>query len=279
MGNIRNKETGKYNWSTIMLALILTGVLLWQGVFAALGGTDAEEYVYTPDLGYVSVEAMAAGIETFSAGAGSDLGAIWRNAVANPTAAGGVWDRFWTDASAVMANGGDSVRVGNINIAIGGSAIGTVFTCSNGFVWRVIGSRDRSLLIILEQGETTRIGDNVTEIHAATTAWAELNLAPELRAIMRTSNSAPIMASGPGAASTVSSSVFPLSQHDFFRYFGHSAENGGKHSAGTLFTANGGFVRQWWLACGGAWVDFDGQLVLSTTTRTLNIRPVLWIGG
>jgi len=68
MGNIRNKESGKYNWSTIMLALILIGVLLWQGVFAALGAAEyvdlAEDgesaMVYVPGEGYMStVEAFS----------------------------------------------------------------------------------------------------------------------------------------------------------------------------------------------------------------------------
>jgi len=184
MGNIRNKETGKYNWSTIVLALILTGVLLWQGVFAMLGDADASAELF----------AMP---EAFSADIGDGLyeqrRAAWNYAVRNPSADGGVWDQFWATAP-FGAAGEDAVPTLPESLTPG---LTSTFRDSRGILWRVIAAEGSSRLIMKEHLAQTSVGYNTTNVYTRLSQsdmrrllnnWGAANLAPELRERARVPN-------------------------------------------------------------------------------------------
>ena len=311
MGNIRNKESGEYNWSTIVLALILTGVLLWQGVFAALGGAEyvdlAEDgesaMVYVPDEGYMSTVEAFSMIEPFSASAGDGLESqrvtAWRNAVANPAVHGGVWEAFWANAP---FGGGGSVthHSGGGGTLASHPYVGSRFFCSRGIWWRVIAADGNNRLIMTEGGYNR--GDWVRR-RTAVMNWAAENLASELRAAMRVPNDASFWEntiSTPGGASTANDSVFTLSEAEFNAYLGvaslTAARNARERPTAIPELRNGehmwthfnpaqsitsGHTQGWGLRtanASGRWVNLSGGVSSNATSLSgLYVRPALWI--
>ena len=326
MGNIRNKETGKYNWSTIVLALILTGVLLWQGVFAMLG--DAE-YVYIPNSDQASeaateaVEVKPVAMERLSGS--NDLGAIWREAVENPTASGGVWDRFWTNASGAITSGsggggigGGGSGSGDSSIFVGESfthclvddvilppfpVVGARFFCSNNIWWRVIGREGNYRLIMTEGAYNS---GNWASRQTSLIQWATVNLAPELRAAIRTpinagfdtdSISSPGSVPSPNTAATQNAAVFILSEAELDTLIHpvpslqstlHALERPaavvhlrpGRHVRtyfNSLQPMSSGMLQSWWLRSNTVGRNFHTRV--ETHAFSALVRPTLWISA
>jgi len=278
--NLRNTEAGRYKFSTMVVSALLVGVLLWQGVFAMLGGSDD-----TPDLGYMSLDTMAAGMETFSTG--SDLGAIWENAVQNPSATGGVWGRFWTDASAVLASGsggsgtgGDgSIPGGNDSIPGGDSSFPENLTVGqrfryNGIDWLVLATDGDARLIITEHvfgvGTLYNPTNTYTRLSQSTLRqslnfWAEATLGTlrqralipigvdnDVRSVPGNWNPALENAAAgftsPGARTNSDSAVFVLSMSELNQYFGPSGVNGNtpENQEALIARDTNGSARDWW---------------------------------
>jgi len=86
--NLRSTELGKYKVSTIVLAVALAAMILWQGAFAVLGGADAA--AARARLGLFA-DLPHDGLQT-------QRTVAWEHAVQNPLESGGVWGRFWTVA-------------------------------------------------------------------------------------------------------------------------------------------------------------------------------------
>ena len=197
--NLRNTEAGRYKLSTMVLAIALAGMILWQGVFAMLGTTS------------VDADAFAM-FEAFSAlphdGLHEQRAVAWRYAVRNPSAEGGVWGQFWETAHFGTA-GSEAVPTPTPAPMptptptpaqlpplpdLPNPGLTSTFTDSRGIVWRVIANDRDAALIMTEhvhmpytpynlENVYTRLSES--HLRTALNDWGTENLAPELAARAR----------------------------------------------------------------------------------------------
>jgi len=263
--NLRNTESGYYKLSTMVLAISLAGMLLWQGVFAMLGA------------------------EAFRADVGDGLQeqrqAAWRNAVRNPATEGGVWNAFWAEApfgAAHTGAGGTASAVPAI------PAVGETFVY-NYIPWRVLYRQADAALIITEYvygvGTPYHSANTQTPLSGSTLRlnlnyWAANHLGG-LRQRALTPNgvdSGGNIIATPGVPTTSNTAVFILSEAEIHQYF----ENTDALISGTT----GGSPTSWWLR----WSTGTGSARSSLyggrgsffsanrdTTRIVGFRPALWI--
>jgi len=296
--NLRNAENGRYKLSVIVLSVLLAASLLWQGVFAMLGttGVDADAFAL---------------MEAFSADIGDGLHeqrqAAWRYAVRNPSAEGGVWDRFWGTAQFGAAEGPLTVpyilQVGDLFVY-------------NDVTWRVLHEQEGAALIITEHVFRWNTPYNTPEniytrlsysyLRGALDAWAQDNLGtlrrhaltpigvdddvrsgPEAPGWSAAENAAAGL-TGPGARTNSDAAVFVLSLSEANQYFGPPGENGRtpENDAARIAKNIGGTTRGWWLRSPGMSVTAPVAYVLpsgglsflaSTGSIVVGFRPALWI--
>ena len=311
--NLRNTEAGRYKLSTMVVSALLVGVLLWQGVFAMLGTTDA------------NADAFAM-LEAFGADIGDGLqnqrAAAWLDAVENPAASGGVWGQFWENAqfgAVVPAPTPTPTPAptptptpGPVLPAAGAPLQMFVY---NNVLWRVLHRQGSAALIITEHvfgvgapynaptNIYTRLSDSL--LRGTLDAWAQDNLGTlRQRALTPTRvdgdvrsspadawNSTENATAGrttPGARTNSDSAVFVLSVSEANQYFGPLGVNGvtPEINAARLARDASGTARHWWLRSPGsgtvhtpASVVFEnGTLTAFDSTRTdVGFRPALWI--
>ena len=296
--DFQNPVSGRYKLSTMVVSALLVGVLLWQGVFAMLGTTDASAELF----------AMP---EAFSADVGDGLHeqrqAAWNYAVRNPAAEGGVWGQFWGNARF----GGSGVVSEHLPVPTIPPAEGLF--AHNNVVWRVLHEQDGAALIITEHvhgfGTPYNTPENIytrlsySYLRGALDAWARDNLGTlRQRALTpigvdddvrsapggwdNTENAAEGRTS-PGARTNSDSAVFVLSLSEANQYFGPPGVNGNtpENQAARIARAANGTTQWWWLrspsTCTGsamAIVTQNGLVsVTSSTGRHVGFRPALWI--
>jgi len=258
--NLRNTESGYYKLSTMVLAIALAGMLLWQGVFAMLG------------------------VEAFRADAGDGLQeqrqAAWRNAVRNPAAEGGVWNAFWAEApfgAAHTGAGGAASAVPEI------PAVGETFVY-NYIPWRVLYRQADAALIVTEYvysvGTQFHSAMGQTPLERSTlrqnlSYWAANHLGG-LRQRALTPNGANTSGdtvTTPGALTTSNAAVFILSRAEIYQYF----EN---NNDARIARNTGGTPVLWWFrqnAAQSAVWDNGVFIIVHHNTRTPGFRPALWI--
>jgi len=308
--NLRNAENGRYKLSVIVLSVLLAASLLWQGVFAMLGTTDA------------NADAFAM-LEAFSADVGDGLHeqrqAAWRYAVRNPSADGGVWDQFWGTAQFGCAGSETVPTPTPIPVPtplpnwpnVPAPGLTSTFTDSRGVVWRVLANEGNAMLIMTEhaygatQYNTTAVYTRLSQSNLRGTLndWGNENLAPELAAGARVPNNvdndvrdvyegdvwAVVFAengaagwTSPGvAAANAPGALFVLSISEVNRY----AATVGTTNAERQARDTDGTARHWWLRSPGnprttstvAIVETHGNLVPTNVTGHLSFRPALWV--
>jgi len=288
--NLRNAESGRYNWPAVVLAVLLAVSLLWQGVFAMLGTTDANADAF-------------ARLEAFGADLGDGLEgqrvAAWAYAVQNPTGTGGVWGQFWANAQFGAVGAGEvPARLPDCAIPVAGQMF-----WYNGVAWRVLHRQEDAALIITEH--VHGVGavyntDNVytrlsqSALRGTLNIWAQDNLGSlRHRALtpngvdndvrsepgdMSWSENEAVGHTTPGVATTVDTAVFILSFSELNHYFERSND---AYAAMDI----GGTARWWWSRSPGCCAA--GSVVVvravgsrthsSATNTTVGFRPALWI--
>ena len=301
--NLRNTEAGRYKLSTMVLAIALAGMILWQGVFAMLGttGVDADAFAM---------------LEAFGADVGDGLHeqrqAAWNYAVRNPAAEGGVWGQFWGTAQFGAAGTEDSLLPPLLIFPDPGLA--STFTDTRGIVWRVIAAEGNSRLIMTEHVHMQDTPYNLTNVYTRLSqsnlrvrldTWGAENLAPELRERARvpnnvdndlrsnwdttnpawsaTENGAAGWTSPGAAAVNANEALFVLSISELNRY----AAAVGTTNAERIARNAAGAANLWWLRSPGnsaaspaVLVSAGGFLQGTSATNmnaTLGARPALWI--
>ena len=315
--NLRNAENGRYKLSVIVLSVLLAASLLWQGVFAMLGTTDA------------NADAFAM-LEAFGADVGDGLqeqrAAAWLEAVQNPAASGGVWGQFWENAqfgAPVPTPAPTPTPVPTPTptpTPLPGPTIpqvGDLFV-DNNIIWRVLHRQEGAALIITEHvfGHGTRHNSSSarytrlsnSSLRRALDTWAQDNLGTlrqrmlmpidvddDVRENPSTQYPAWVASengvagfTSPGERTNSDSAVFVLSMSEANQYFGPPREWG--NSAGNrearIARDTSGIARFWWLRSPGsnltmapvASVSTSGGLESSLHTSSHNgFRPALWI--
>jgi len=297
--NLRNAENGRYKLSVIVLAVLLAASLLWQGVFAMLGTTDA------------SVDAFAM-LEAFGADVGDGLqdqrAAAWLDAVENPAASGGVWGQFWENA-----------QFGAAGAVSGALPVPTIPQVENVFaynnvIWRVLHRHGSAALVITEHvfgwgtpynttGGYTRLSNSY--LRGALDAWAQDNLGtlrqraltpigvdddvfsdPSLQ--WSHAQNAAAGRTSPGERTNSDSAVFVLSMSEANQHFVSEGVNGNTEEnnrarRGRPVTTAGHF--SWWLRSPGnssslslSYVRATGHLATNFANNPhIGFRPALWI--
>ena len=298
--NLRNTEAGRYKLSTMVFAIALAGMILWQGVFAMLGttGVDADAFAM---------------LEAFSADAGDGLHeqrqAAWNYAVNNPAAEGGVWGQFWGNAhfgaagTEAMPTPAPTPEPTPTPIPtwpnVPNPGLTSTFTDSRGILWRVLANSGNATLIMTEyvygvgmQYNTTNVYTRLTQSNLRTVLnlWGGANLAPELVARARTpdnvdndvrqGNTAGFNAwsttenesagwTSPGAAAAnAPGALFVLSISEVNRY----AATVGTTNAARVARDMAGVAHNWWLRSPGLYPNNNN---VATVARggDLGVRP------
>ena len=295
--NFQKPVNGRYKLSTMVLALVLVGVLLWQGVFAMLGTTD------------VNADAFAM-MEAFSADVGDGLHeqrrAAWDYAVRNPAAESGVWGQFWENAQFGCAEAEAMPTLPPLPAP----GLTSTFTDSRGIVWRVIAAEGNTRLIMTEhvhmQGTLYNLENVYTRLSQSNLRvgldiWGAMNLAPELAARARvpnnvdndvrathgnwsaTENGAAGWTSPGAAAANAPGALFVLSISEVHRY----AAAVGTTNEERIARDTAGAANFWWLRSPGSNAPSLASIVVTLgtvgtwnanlMTMSLGARPALWI--
>ena len=296
--DFQNPVSGRYKLSTMVVSALLVGVLLWQGVFAMLGTTDANAELF-------------AMMEAFSADVGDGLHeqrqAAWNYAVRNPAAEGGVWGQFWGTAQFGCAEAEAMPTLPPLPAP----GLTATFTDSRGIVWRVIAAEGDSRLIMTEHVHGFSTPHNLTNVYmrlsqsylrGALNTWGAANLARELAARARTpdnvdndvratyggsgwqtENGAAGWTSPGAAAANAPGALFVLSISEIHRY----AAAVGTTEAERVTREPCGTIRPWWLRSPGgnagspvSTLDSSGRVTNTNApgaTVPMGFRPALWI--